>query len=123
MGLAMTCQDCGTLTINGPRCYQCEVKAKVLRDSRLLRGDSPTVREMPGPKYAHPEVVAWLTERCPSRVNDYSGHLEMEMPKSGVAFVELVAAAIEHGRSLGPRAVEVAEGPERERFGMLEIED
>lgn len=83
----------------------------------------PTTREIPPPKYAHPEVVAWLTERCPSRVSPYSGHMEMEMPRTGTAFVELIAAAIEHGRSLGPRLDEATPEATRDRFDMLEMED
>jgi hypothetical protein len=85
--------------------------------------NSSTTREIPPPKYAHAEVVAWLTERCPSRVSPYSGHLEMEMPKTGTAFVELIAAAIEHGRSLGPRLEETAPDSGRQRFDMLEMDE
>lgn len=120
----MICSDCGELTINGGRCYSCEMKARAQRRLDQEWAQNPLVRQLaPPPTYQNPEVVAWLTERCPSRVSPYSGHLEMEMLKTGTAFVELIAAAIEHGRSLGPRMEEATPEDTRGRFDMLEMED
>lgn len=125
----MNCKACGALTINGELCYPCQMKAVAKRREDLQWQQNPLVRPLPasaamakGPKYDNPEAVAWLMERCPNRISPITQHVEMEMPKTGVAFVELIAAAIEHGRSLGPRLEETAQTPEGDHFGMLELD-
>ena len=110
---AMMCNDCGNWTSNERYCGPCKMKAQRRTLGAARAGASPpalfapTTREIPPPaKPSTAEVVAWLTERCPHCVSPYTGNVEMEMPRDGRAFVELIGQAIEHGRSLEPRMEE-----------------